>query len=104
MNGRLNYQRKWYYLKDIKRSKDMDENPHKYLWSDSNEIMIGVKADKIIHELFRSRRTNYQQALKSNMKGRDFVLNNVDGLSYLCHKISLNCGGSCIDSHDWRDN
>ena len=37
----------------------MDENPHKYLWSDNNEIMIGVKTDKIIHELFRSRRTNY---------------------------------------------
>ena len=35
------------------------------------------------------------------MKGSEFVFDYVDLLCYKCHKISLNCGGSYIFSHDW---
>ena len=35
------------------------------------------------------------------MKGSEFVFDYVDGLFYTCHKISLNHGGSYIDSPQW---
>ena len=38
------------------------------------------------------------------MKGSSFVFDSVDLLYYKLHKISLNRGGSCIDSPDWIKN
>ena len=38
------------------------------------------------------------------MKGREFVFNSVDLLYYKLHKISLNRGGSYIDSPEWLKN
>ena len=35
------------------------------------------------------------------MEGSDFVFESVDLLYYILHKISLNRGGSYIDSPDW---
>ena len=35
------------------------------------------------------------------MKGNNFVFESVDLLYYSLHKISLNNGGSYIDSPDW---
>ena len=35
------------------------------------------------------------------MKGSEFVFDNVDSLYYKLHKISLNRGGSFIDSPEW---
>ena len=35
------------------------------------------------------------------MKGSEFVFGSVDQLYYKLHKISLNCGGSYIDSLKW---
>ena len=35
------------------------------------------------------------------MKGSDFVFENVDLLYYSLHKISLNRGGSYVDSPTW---
>ena len=32
------------------------------------------------------------------MMGSNFVIDHVDGLHYKLHKISINRGGSCIDS------
>ena len=55
-------------------------------------------------ELFRSLCSNYQEDLENKMKGNDIIFDFVDGLRYLCHKISLNCGELCIDSPDWRKN
>ena len=36
------------------------------------------------------------------MKGSDFVFDYVHLLYYKCHKINPNCGGSYIDSPDWK--
>ena len=55
-------------------------------------------------ELFRSLCSNYQEDLENKMKGNDIIFDFVDGLRYLCYKVSLNCGELCIDSPDWRKN
>ena len=40
---------------------------------------------KSINELFESPLTSYQEALENEMKGSDFVFDDVNGLRYLCH-------------------
>ena len=42
----------------------------------------------------------YQNNLEST-KGSDFFFYYIQLLYYKCHKMSLNCGGSYIDSHEW---
>ena len=46
----------------------------------------------------------YQEGLEKSMKGSDFVFDSVDLLYYKLHKISLNRGGSYIDSPEWLKN
>ena len=47
---------------------------------------------------------NYQEGLEEKMRGSDFVFDSVDLLYYNLHKISLNRGGSYIDSSEWLKN
>ena len=35
------------------------------------------------------------------MKGSNFVFDRIDEIRHKYHRISLNCGGSYIDSPDW---
>ena len=37
------------------------------------------------------------------MKGSEFSFDNVDLLHYKCHRISLNCGGSYMNSPKWLE-
>ena len=69
--------------------------------SDNAKIMMGIEIDDIIDELFESFLKKYQDGLKKKMEGSDFVFESVDLLYYILHKISLNRGGSYIDSPDW---
>ena len=66
--------------------------------SDNIEIMIGSETDDIIKELFKSLLQKYQEGL---MKGSEFVFDSVNSLYYKLHKISLNRGGSHINSPKW---
>ena len=43
----------------------------------------------------------YQEELEEKMKGSEFVFDTVDLLHYILNKISLNRGGSYIDSPKW---
>ena len=66
------------------------------------EIMSGIETDDIINELFESFLKRYQEGLETKMKeGSNFVFESVDLLYYSLHKISLNRGGSYIDSPEW---
>ena len=56
------------------------------------------ETDKIIEDLFDSLLQRYQKGLEESMRGSKFVFDNVDSLYYKLHKISLNRGGSYIDS------
>ena len=64
--------------------------------SDNIEIMIGDDNDDIIEELFRSFLQNYEENLQNKMRGSEF--HGVNFLYYDFNKISLNRGGSYIDS------
>ena len=60
-----------------------------------------IETNDIINELFKSFLRRYQEGLETKMKGSEFIFESVDLLYYSLHKISLNRGGSYIDSPDW---
>ena len=59
---------------------------------------------EIIEELFKSLLQKYQEGLEEKMRGSKFAFDGVDVLHYNPHKISLNRGGSYIDSSKWLTN
>ena len=63
--------------------------------------MINDDADEVIKELFDLLKNRYQSNLDS-MKGSKIVFDYIHLLYYKWHKISPNCGGSYIDSLDWK--
>ena len=75
-----------------------------YTKSNNAEIIIGTETDDIINELFESFLKKYQEDLEAKMEGSSFVFESVDFLYYNLHKISLNRGGSYIDSPNWIKN
>ena len=75
-----------------------------YTESDNMKIMSGIEADDIIKELFNSCLKRYQENVETKMRASSFVLEGIKLLSYRLHKISLNRGGSYIDSPDWIKN
>ena len=85
-------------------SLDTDEICTMHTKSDNIEIMNGIETNDIINELFKSFIERYQETLETILKGSTFVFESVDLLYYILHKISLNRGGSYIDSPDWINN
>ena len=69
--------------------------------SDNVEIMFGDDNDNIIEQLFRSLLQKYEENLQNKMRGSDFEFDGVNFLHYDFNKISLNRGGSYIDSPKW---
>ena len=69
--------------------------------SDNIEIMIGDDNDDIIEELFKSFIQKYEENLQNKMRGLDFEFDGVNFLYYDFNEISLNRGGSYIDSPKW---
>ena len=69
--------------------------------SDNIEIMIGDDNDDIIEELFKSFLQKYEENLQNKMRGSDFEFDGVNFLYYDFNEISLNRGGSYIDSPKW---
>ena len=59
---------------------------------------MGNEAHDIIKELFESFKRRYQERLETKMKESQMVFESVDLLYYSLHKISLNRGGSYINS------
>ena len=72
--------------------------------SDNEEIMNGTDTDEIIEELFESFLQKYEENLQEKMKGSEFEFDGVDFLYYDFNKISINRGGSYIDSPKWIKN
>ena len=69
--------------------------------SDDIKITIGDYNDDIIEELFKLFIQKYEENLQNNMRGPDFEFNGVDFLYYDFNEVSLNRGGSYIDSPKW---
>ena len=59
---------------------------------------------EIIKDLFESFLQKYQEGLEESMRGNEFACDSVDTLYYNLNKVSLNRGGSYIDSHKWLKN
>ena len=81
--------------------KDSEEIRTMHSKIDNIEILIGNETDEIIKDIFDSALQRYQKGLEESLKGSEFVFDNVDSLYYKLHKISLNRGGSYIDSPEW---
>ena len=78
-----------------------DETHIMHTKSDNIEIMIGDDNDDIIEERFESFLQKYEENLQNKMRGSDFEFDGVNFLYYDFNKISLNRGGSYIDSPKW---
>ena len=72
--------------------------------SDNEEIMNGSDTDENIEEHFKSFLQKYEENLREKMKGSDFEFDGVNFLYYDFSKISINRGGSYIDSPKWLKN
>ena len=59
---------------------------------------------KSLKKLFQSLLQKYQERLEEKMRGSEFVFDSDDLLHYKLQKISLNRGGSYIDSPEWLKN
>ena len=69
--------------------------------SDNEEFMNGSDTDEIIKGLFESFLQKYEENLQEKIKGSDFEFDGVNFLHYDFSKISINRGGSYIDSPKW---
>ena len=77
---------------------DSDETGIINTKSDNMEIMIGSDRNEVIKELFKSFFQRYQEGLQEKMRGSDFEFDGIHLLYYDFNKISLNIGGSYIES------
>ena len=78
-----------------------DETRIMHTGSDNIEILISDNNDDVIEELFKSFTQKYEENLQNKMKGSDFEFDGVNFLYYDFNGISLNRGGSYIDSPKW---
>ena len=63
--------------------------------------MIGSDTNDSIKELFKSFLLRYEEGLQEKMRGSDFEFDGIHLLYYDSNKISLNRGGSYIESAKW---
>ena len=78
-----------------------DETRIMHTRSDNEEFMNGSDTDEIIKGLFESFLQKYEENLQEKMKGSEFEFDGVNFLYYDFNKISINRGGSYIDSPKW---
>ena len=78
-----------------------DETRVMHTKSDNAEIRIGDDMSDVVKELFKSLLQRYQKNLQEKMRGSDFEFDGVNLLYYDFNKISLNRGGSYIESAKW---
>ena len=80
---------------------DSDETRIMHTKSDNAEIMIGSDINEVIKEIFKSFLQRYQEGLQEKMRGSEFVFDGIHLLYHDFNKISLNRGGSYIESAKW---
>ena len=80
---------------------DSDERRIMYRKSDNAELMTGSDINEVIKELFKSFLQRYQEGLQEKMKGYDFAFEGVNLMYYDFNIISLNRGGSYMESAKW---
>ena len=81
-----------------------DETCVIYTRSFNEEIMEGSDTDEVIKSLFESFLKINDLNLQEKTKGSDFAFDGVNSLYYDFNKMSINRGGSYIDSPQWLKN
>ena len=71
---------------------------------DKEEFINGSDTDEIIEGPFESFLQKYEENSREKMKRSDFEFDGVNFLYYDFNKISINRGGSYIDSPQWLKN
>ena len=67
--------------------------------------MAGEKSEKMQYNpLLQLSTKEYQKFLEESMRGSQFTFDSINSLCYKLHKISLNRGGSYVDSPKWLKN
>ena len=85
----------------ISLKPDSDETHVMHTRSDNKEFMNGSDMDEIIEGLFELLLQKCEGNLQEKMKGSDFEFDGDNFLYYDFNKISINRGGSYIDSPKW---
>ena len=80
---------------------DSDERRIMHTKSDNAELMIGSDINEVIKELFKSFLQRCQEGLQEKMKGYEFAFEGVNLMYYDFNIISLNRGGSYMESAKW---
>ena len=80
---------------------DSDETRLMHTRSNATEFMSGSETEEIIESLYRSLLQNYNDNLQGKMKGSDFVFNGINYFYYDFNRVSINRGGSYIESPKW---
>ena len=65
--------------------------------SDSSRVVTGIGKDEISQKL-DTLLHNYQICLKHPKRDTNFIFDYVSGMYYVCHKTTMNAGGSCENS------
>ena len=85
----------------ISLKRGSDETRIMHTRSNNVEFTNGSDTDQIIEGLFESFLQKYEENLQEKMKGSDFEFDGVNFLYYDFNRISINRGGSYIDSPKW---
>ena len=80
---------------------DSDETRIIHTKSDNTEIMIGIDTNEVIKELFKSFLQRYQPGLQEKTRRSEFGFDGIHLLYCDFNRISLNRGGSYIESAKW---
>ena len=59
------------------------------------------EANEVVNELFKSRRSKYQDGLETPIKGNDFIFDSDQLMYFKCQEVNFKRGGSNIDSPKW---
>ena len=85
----------------ISSKADSNETRTMYTKSINSEIMTGSDTSEVIEVLFESLLQKYQTSLEEKMHGSEFFFDGMNALYYDLNKLSLNRGGSYIESPEW---
>ena len=86
------------------RKRDRSEETTKNIWSNPpHVIMEGSNLEEVLDEVRTHLMQQYKRISKT-MEASDFVFIRVVEMTYHCHRVDLNRGGSYIELPDWVKN
>jgi len=82
------------------RKRDGSDETEKPIWSLPHTVMEGTDMEEVLDEMRTSLLRQYERILNT-MESSDYVFIRVVEMTYHCHRVDLNRGGSYIDLPDW---